>query len=146
MHSVHLECMPSVSIQNLAKRNTRPKGALYQLVSFTFSFPLHLCSISPPFQPLFPIFFSTSPHQVVLHLHCIRYCIRHWTGLGVVPPGLGVRVGLTLILTNVSCIASALYLHCIRYWKLIGNRNACSVSTEGDRRPLSIGALSTCFL
>jgi hypothetical protein len=75
-----------------------------------------------------------------LYLHCIK----HWTGLGVVPPGLGVRVGLTLILTNVSCIASALYLHCIRYWKLIGN--APSVSTEGGRRPLSIGALSTCLL
>ena len=33
---MHLECMPSVSIQILAKRNTRPKGALYQLVSLEY--------------------------------------------------------------------------------------------------------------
>ena len=32
LHSVHFECMPSVSIQILAKRDKRPKGALYQLV------------------------------------------------------------------------------------------------------------------
>ena len=38
---------------------------MIRIISFTFSFPLHFCPISPPFQPLFPIFFSTSPHQVV---------------------------------------------------------------------------------
>ena len=48
---------------------------------------------------------------------CIDVCIvtNHWLLSSVVEM---CKLYIPYVATNVSCIASALYLHCIRYWKL----------------------------